>query len=109
MQDEVEPAGDVHVPRQVALDEPELRPFQQMLDVARPAGEEAVHADDLRTLLQQPLAQIGAEEPGAPGDQSPHDVTSKAASTTSDTSIFNRPGSTRSPCGSPVLPAHSGT
>ena len=39
----------------------------EMLDVATRAGEEIVDADDVRPLLEQPVAQMRAEEAGAAG------------------------------------------
>ena len=56
MEDQVEPVRNVHVAGQVALDDPEGGPVDEMFDVAGPTGEEAVHADHLRTLVQQPFA-----------------------------------------------------
>jgi hypothetical protein len=45
---------------------------EQVLDVVAPAGEEIVEADDLVPLGEQTIAQVGADEAGAAGDQYPH-------------------------------------
>ena len=42
---------------------------EQVLDVGARAGEEVVEADDLVAFVQQPLAQVRAEETRATGDQ----------------------------------------
>jgi hypothetical protein len=55
--------------RDVVADHLEIRMRQQVADaVARP-GEEAVQADHCLALGKQPLAEVGAEETGAAGDQ----------------------------------------
>ena len=51
---------------------PELmRAAQHVGDVVLGAGEEIVHAQDVVAVLQQALAQVGAEEAGAAGDHHP--------------------------------------
>ena len=50
----------------------EVRVVEQVLDVLAPAGEEVVQADDVVALGQQPVAEMGADEPGAAGDEDPH-------------------------------------
>ncbi len=60
---------DVERKRHVVADELEARMVVQVLDVALGAGEEIVDAEHLVALLQQPVAQMRAEESGAAGDQ----------------------------------------
>src|SRR5262249_29180939 len=43
-----------------------------LLDGPRVIGDEGVQADDLVAVLQQPLAEVGADEPGGAGDQTLH-------------------------------------
>jgi hypothetical protein len=44
-------------------DQLEMLVVEQMLDVAARAAEEVVDADDVGAALQQPVAQMRAEEP----------------------------------------------
>ena len=55
-------------------DQLEVRPAEQVGDVGLLAGEEVVEADDVVPLLDQPLAEVRAEEAGAAGDQNAFDV-----------------------------------
>ena len=50
-------------------DELEMRVVEQVLDVVLGAGEEVVDAEHVVAALQQPLAQMRAEEAGAAGDE----------------------------------------
>src|SRR5206468_11658211 len=43
--------------------------IEQVLDIALRSGEEVVNAEHFVAVLQQPLAQMRAEESGAAGDQ----------------------------------------
>ena len=47
----------------------EIRPVEQMRDVGLLAGEEIVEADDVVSLLDQPLAQMRAQKAGPAGHQ----------------------------------------
>ena len=49
----------------------EIRPVEQMRDVRLLAGEEVVEADHVVSLLDQPLAQVRAQEAGPAGHQDP--------------------------------------
>src|SRR5678816_2553298 len=60
---------DIQGERNVVPDQLEALVAQQVLDVAARAGEEVVNADELPTLLEQPFAEVRAEESGATGDQ----------------------------------------
>jgi hypothetical protein len=65
VQHEVDLAGDVHVVGDVGLHHPERADADQVRDVAGVAGDEVVQAEHVPAVLQQPLAQVRAEEPGA--------------------------------------------
>lgn len=59
---------------QVALDESEARlrarTFEvRLLDLPRVVVGECVYPDDLVTPLEERLREVGADEPGTPGDQ----------------------------------------
>ena len=68
VQDEVDRAADVDVVGDVRPDQPEAGVGSEVRDVLRGAGEEVVEADDLVATVEQRLAQVGAEEPRAAGD-----------------------------------------
>src|SRR5256885_15969234 len=72
MQDPVE--GPVHpdVLGHVVAYEAEPGPRLEGRDVLRRPGDEVVHADDLPALVQQELAEVGADEPRAARDERPH-------------------------------------
>jgi hypothetical protein len=53
----------------VVLDHVEARLALQVPQVRLPAGEEAVEADDASALAQEDVAQVGADEAGASGDE----------------------------------------
>ena len=55
--------------RHVVPDELEARMVVQVVDVPLVAGEQVVDAEDLVPLLEQPIAQMRAEEAGAAGDE----------------------------------------
>ena len=42
---------------------------QEVLDIAAPPGEVIVETDDLVARREEPFAEVGAEEAGAPGDK----------------------------------------
>src|SRR2546426_5853065 len=48
-----------------------LFPYTTLFRSRRP-GDEVVHADDLPALVQQELAEVGADEPRAARDERPH-------------------------------------
>jgi hypothetical protein len=50
------------------LDEGEALVTEQVLDVLQIAGDEIVQADDLIPFVEDPLAQMGAQESGPAGD-----------------------------------------
>src|SRR5439155_24159847 len=52
----------------VGPDERERRIVEQVLDIARPAGEEIVHAHHLVAFAEEALAEMGSDEPGAARD-----------------------------------------
>ena len=56
----------------VVPDKLELVVVEQMLDVLSPAGEEVVQADDVMAVRKKPLAEVGADEAGAAGDENAH-------------------------------------
>ncbi len=47
----------------------EARMVEQVLDVALGAGEEVVDAQDVMALLDEPVAQVAAQETGAAGHE----------------------------------------
>ena len=57
--------------RHVVPDELEARVVVQVIDVALGAGEEVVDAEHLVALLEQAVAEVGAEEAGAAGHEDP--------------------------------------
>jgi hypothetical protein len=50
------------------LDEPEAVAVVEMSDVVERSRREIVDAGDSLTTLDQPIADVGAEEPGSAGD-----------------------------------------
>ena len=71
VQHQVDVAGDVHVVGDVGLHQPERADADQVRDVARVAGDEVVQAEHVPAVVQQPLAQVRAEEPGTAGHHRP--------------------------------------
>ena len=69
VQDVVERPVDVDVVRDVVLDEREAVAADEVLDVARDAGDEVVDADDFMAALEEQLAEVRAEEARAAGDE----------------------------------------
>ena len=53
----------------VVAQELEVGVGEQVRDVVLGAGEEVVHADDVVPVGEQALAEVGAEEAGAAGDE----------------------------------------
>jgi hypothetical protein len=53
----------------VVADQFEVGLIEQVVDVGLLAGEEVVEADDVVALLDESIAQVRAEEPGAAGDE----------------------------------------
>ena len=51
--------------------EPRMR--QQVLDVLLAAGEEVVDANHIVPVLDETIAKVGAEKPGAAGDKDAHE------------------------------------
>ncbi len=68
MQDEVGRPFDPQSLGDVGLQEREPGLFEQRGYVLGPPGAEVVHAGDGRARVQQGGAQMGADEPGAAGD-----------------------------------------
>ena len=68
MVDEVDRLVDVVVVRDVEHLEPESG-LADVLDVVERAGLEVVHADHAVAALEQEIADVGAEEAGAAGDE----------------------------------------
>jgi hypothetical protein len=68
VQDLVDRTGNVHELRHVGLEQMKARPAQQVLDVARCSGDEVVERDHLAPVVEQALAQVGAQEPRSSGD-----------------------------------------
>ncbi len=52
----------------VVADQFEIRPAQQVSDIGLLAGEEIIHADDVVSLVDQPLAQMRPQKAGPAGD-----------------------------------------
>ncbi len=75
MQHAVERSGHVRVGADVVADELELLVSHEVRDVVRRPGDEVVEPDDLVTVGQKAIAQMGAEEARGAGDQHSHDVT----------------------------------
>jgi hypothetical protein len=55
-------------------DEFEIGAAVEVGDVAFPAGEEVVEADDFVAVAKEAIAEVGAEEAGAAGDEYTHGV-----------------------------------
>ena len=64
----VDGARDPDVLAHVVLDEREAALAEQLLDVGDGPGDQVVDGDHLVAPRQQRPAQVGAEEPGAAGD-----------------------------------------
>ena len=60
---------DVERQRHVVAHQLEAAVVEQRLDVVAGAGEEVVDADHVGAHVEQPLAEMRAEESGAAGDQ----------------------------------------
>jgi hypothetical protein len=73
VQDVIDWAVNLQWFRDIVFDEPELGIVQQRRDVPPVAGQEVVNAQDLVTVRQKPFAEMRADEPGASGNNSPHD------------------------------------
>ena len=58
--------------RDVVLYESEAVVLPEQLRVGAGAGEEVVDREDLVSLREEPLRQVGAEEAGGSGDENPH-------------------------------------
>src|SRR5581483_3285991 len=71
----VQRAVDVDVLGHVVTDEAEAGMARQVADVVGRAGDEVVHAEHLRALAEQELAQVGADEAGAARHEDPHGPT----------------------------------
>jgi hypothetical protein len=56
----------------VVADQLEAPGPQQVLDVPAPAGEEVVQAEDLVSLTEQPLAEVGPEKARSSRHQNSH-------------------------------------
>jgi hypothetical protein len=53
-------------------DEFEAGIANEMLDVGLATGEEVVEADDVVTLLDEAVTEVGTEESGSAGDEDTH-------------------------------------
>ena len=62
-------AGHVDVVRHVVLDERETAFTGEVRDVVGGPGDEVVHGDDLVTVGEEPIAEVRADESGAPRSQ----------------------------------------
>ena len=51
-------------------DQVELGAIAQVLHVCEPSGGEIVEGEDLPAVIEQDLAEVGADEAGAAGDES---------------------------------------
>jgi len=67
--DHVETAVHVDELGDVLVVEVEVRPREQVLDVAQVPGNQVVHADHLESLLEEAIAEVTTEESGSAGDQ----------------------------------------
>jgi hypothetical protein len=67
--DEIDRLLELVVLRDVEHLEAEVRPGLEVSDVLERSGLEIVHADHALSARDQVVAQVGAEEAGAAGDQ----------------------------------------
>ena len=74
VQNVVHRAGDLQRLRHVVPEECEPVVGSQVLDIGRRAGDEVIDADDLVAARQKALAQVGADETRAAGDDRSHCV-----------------------------------
>ncbi len=65
---------NVNVIRNIVLVKTEIVISYQVSDVILAAGDEVVHADDLMSLGQQAVTQVGAQETCGSGDQNSHNT-----------------------------------
>ena len=71
VEDGVDGALDRQGSAHIVADEAEVTPAHQVLDVGGRPGDAVVDADHLVAALQQPIAQVGAEEAGPARDHDP--------------------------------------
>lgn len=71
MQDGIDRTIDVKRLADVVLERREVGVAEKLGDVARRAADEIVDAEDLPAVGEQSLAEVGAEEARAPGDDRP--------------------------------------
>ncbi len=71
MQDGVDRSRHVDEVRHVVVLERERRPSEEVVEVAKGAGDEVVDGDDLVAAGQQRLAEVRTEEAGTAGDDDP--------------------------------------
>ena len=69
MEDVVEVSRHVDELRDVVVGELEVLIGEQVLDVGEVARDEVVHPDDVTALLEEAVAQMGAEKAGGAGDE----------------------------------------
>ncbi len=56
----------------IVLDEPELWPGLQIVDVGQLSGREVIDADDLVPVVEQAFTQVISDEPGTAGHKQSH-------------------------------------
>src|SRR5690606_28130628 len=66
--DRIDLAGHPQVGADVVVHEGEAGATEQRLDVGDGPGDEVVEADDLVPSIEQPVAEVGAEEASPAGD-----------------------------------------
>ncbi len=72
VQNSIQRAFHIDVIGHVMLDEEKVIAPSQVFDVAGGAGDEVVHGDNLVSLSQEAIAQVGAQEARSAGDQHAH-------------------------------------
>ena len=77
VEDVVDRVADLQRGRDVVPDVPEPGVGPERVEVFEAPGDEVVDGDDLVPGGQEPLAQVGADEPGPAGDECPHGVPSR--------------------------------
>src|SRR5437588_193600 len=74
MQDVVDRSGHLQRLRDIVLDEGETRVAAEVLNIGGVAGDEVVYTDYVMAFGQEAVAQVGADEAGAPGDEGAHEL-----------------------------------
>ena len=69
MQDAIQVARHMDVFGHIVVVVFKIRMWKQMRNVLQPAREQIVHRNDIESVFDKPVAQMGTEESGSTGDQ----------------------------------------